>query len=69
LDFVGLQVAKTCCQAPLLKYVPFTQQKGTLEWEMKVQDSKSQTEKVVGKAAVKEAPGTGLDIFLPLVLA
>jgi 2-polyprenyl-6-methoxyphenol hydroxylase-like FAD-dependent oxidoreductase len=32
LDFVGSQVAQSCCQAPQLNFVPYKQRKGTLEW-------------------------------------
>lgn len=32
LDWVGKNVAESCCKAPQLDFVPFTQRKGTLEW-------------------------------------
>ncbi|KAI8630518.1 hypothetical protein F5Y19DRAFT_48544 [Xylariaceae sp. FL1651] len=32
LDFVGEQVAKTCCEAPQLSFAPYKQRKGTLPW-------------------------------------
>ncbi|KAK0644427.1 hypothetical protein B0T16DRAFT_331705 [Cercophora newfieldiana] len=32
LDFVGGQVAQSCCQAPQLDFVPYKQRQGTLKW-------------------------------------
>ncbi|KAI1126927.1 hypothetical protein F5Y10DRAFT_293278 [Nemania abortiva] len=52
LDWMGQQVAKTCCDAPQLYFAPYKQRKGTLPWSK----TKITTERVVREAKALVAP-------------
>ena len=70
LEFVAAQVARACCEARKLWYIPFEENTGTLPWKVHApHPEESKKLKKAGGPVVAKKPDSLHSLVVPVVLS